>query len=250
MLMGALALLAALSVPLSGKDLRRLGALRVRATGLLPLALGLQVLVIDIVPDVARPVAVGVHLATYLLAGAFLLGNRHLPGLPLLGVGAALNAVTIAANGGTLPASREALRFAGLASSPRDFTNSGVLPAPRLPWLGDVFALPAGLPWANVFSLGDVLILTGAVVLLHRACAPSASVPPLTVPGAPDPLLLVDRRELVDELDRTCRALREVGARNDALARALAEGRSTPSAPVTRSDDDLLRPRQVARSGA
>ena len=35
--------------------------------------------------------------------------------------------------------------------------NSGVLAAPRLAFLGDVFAIPAGWPLANVFSIGDVL---------------------------------------------------------------------------------------------
>lgn len=41
------------------------------------------------------------------------------------------------------------------------FTNSGPLEAPRLWFLGDIFAIPSGFPLANVFSVGDVLILAG-----------------------------------------------------------------------------------------
>ena len=179
MLMGVLALLAVLSVPLAGKDLRLLARLHVRAPGLLPLALGLQVLVINIVPDIARPVAVTVHLATYVLAAAFLWLNRRVPGLLVLAAGALSNALAIAVNGGTLPASAQALERAGRATEVTGFPNSGVLAEPRLAFLGDVFAVPAWVPFANVFSVGDVVILLGAAWFLHGTCrrpAPVATV--------------------------------------------------------------------------
>ncbi len=170
MLMGVLALMLIASVPLLGGDLRRLATLDVRATWVLPLALALQVLVLGVAPDAPRPVAVGTHLVTYLLAAAFIWANRRVAGLVLLAAGAATNGLTIALNGGTLPASESALRRAGLPVEVDGFTNSGVLDAPRLPWLGDVFAIPAGVPLANVFSIGDVLILAGAAWLLHSTC--------------------------------------------------------------------------------
>jgi len=53
---------------------------------------------------------------------------------------------------------------------PHDFVNSGVLPDPHLPWLGDVFWIPAGWPLANVFSIGDLLIMLGAGWGAHRIC--------------------------------------------------------------------------------
>ena len=236
MLMGALAVLAVLSVPLSGKDLRRLGGLRVRAAWLLPVALGLQVLVINVVPDAPRPLTVGTHLVTYLLAAVFLVLNRAVPGLVVLAAGAALNAVAIFVNGGTLPASREALRFAGLPPELEEFTNSGVLEQPRLALLGDVFALPAGLPLANVFSIGDVVILVGVTLALHRSCA--APQPAL------DPLLLGDRQDLVDELDRVVVALRQAGARNDVLAAELARRPPRPVPPAPRELHDVRRPQE------
>ena len=101
------------------------------------------------------------HIATYVIAGWFILANSRIPGLWLVGAGAALNGVVIALNGGTLPAREGALRAAGIHVSPGQFVNSGLLSHPRLAFLGDVFAVPAPLPLANVFSVGDVLIVLG-----------------------------------------------------------------------------------------
>src|SRR5205823_6639530 len=100
-------------------------------------------------------------LATYVAAGVFIWRNRALTGLPLLGLGAALNAVAITANGGTLPASAAALRTAGIVQPPGTFTNSGVLAHPHLRFLGDLFAVPSSWPLANTFSIGDILIVLG-----------------------------------------------------------------------------------------
>jgi hypothetical protein len=38
---------------------------------------------------------------------------------------------------------------------------------PRLAFLGDIFATPASVPAANVFSVGDVLLVLGAFIFLH-----------------------------------------------------------------------------------
>jgi hypothetical protein len=168
--MGLVTLLLVASVPLLGGSLKRLSGIVLRGLWVLPLALGLQVLVITIAPDLPRPITVGVHLLTYALAGLFLVLNRHVPGLTLLTTGATLNGVVIAVNGGTLPASASALETAGVVIDPEVFTNSGVLAEPKLAWLGDVFAVPAGVPLANVFSIGDVYIVVGAAWLLHVTC--------------------------------------------------------------------------------
>lgn len=168
--MGVLALLVLASVPLLGGRLRRLGELALRRAWLLPLALGLQVLVINVVPEGPTALLVPLHLLTYLLAAAFVWLNRAVPGLWLVALGGALNGVAIAANGGTLPASASALRRAGLDPEPGVFTNSGVLEQPRLAWLGDVFAVPDGVPLANVFSVGDVVVLVGLAYGVHRVC--------------------------------------------------------------------------------
>ncbi len=96
--------------------------------------------------------------------------NRRIPGLWIIAVGAASNATAITVNNGTLPASAAALRRAGLPVRSDEFVNSGVLADPKLGFLGDVFAIPAGWPLANVFSIGDLLIVLGAAWGAHRIC--------------------------------------------------------------------------------
>lgn len=213
MLMGALALLVIASVPLTGARLTHLGQLRLRALWLLPTALGLQVLVINVVPDGPQAVLVPVHLVTYVLAALVIWKNRAVPGLVLLACGGAMNGITIAVNGGTLPASAEALARAGLSPDPEVFTNSGVLEDPRLAMLGDNFAIPAGVPFANVFSLGDVVIITAATYAVHRICRPSR--PPVALPT---PLLSLDLEQLRAEVEHARRALASATHRREELA--------------------------------
>jgi hypothetical protein len=165
-----LGVLAVLSPLLAGGSLRRLGGLRFRGTWILVAALLAQVLAIEVVPDANHSVLSAVHLATYVAAGWYVVLNRRIPGLWIVALGAASNGVAIAANGGTLPASRSALETAGIHLEPGEFMNSGVLADPHLGFLGDVFAIPAGVPLANVFSVGDVLIVLGVAWGAHRVC--------------------------------------------------------------------------------
>jgi multisubunit Na+/H+ antiporter MnhE subunit len=48
-------------------------------------------------------------------------------------------------------------------------TNSVVVAAPALAPLTDLFAMPAWMPLANVFSIGDVLIGAGVAVAIAAA---------------------------------------------------------------------------------
>jgi hypothetical protein len=125
------------------------------------LVLALQVVVVEVeLPDVLAAV---LHVGTYAAAVAFLVLNRRVPGVLVVGAGALANGVTIALNDGVLPATAAAVRAAGLDPTAA-FVNSGVVAHPVLPWLGDVFAWPAPLPLANTFSIGDVLIAVGVGV--------------------------------------------------------------------------------------
>ncbi len=113
---------------------------------------------------------------------AFVLANLQTRGMPVVALGAALNLVAIVANGGTMPASRAALETAGLVTS-GGYTNSQALAAPVLAPLGDVFALPAGVPLANVFSIGDVVIALGVLVVVAAAMRrPLPALPALAPP--------------------------------------------------------------------
>lgn len=161
MLVLAVGVLALLSPLLAGRWSARLLLHRWRWPMLLWATVALQAfaLVVDL-PGVLAEV---LHVASYVLAGVFLWGNRSIPGVLVVTAGAALNGVTIALNGGVLPASPGAVAAAGIETGD-GFTNSAVLADPVLPWLGDVFVWPAPLPLANTFSVGDVLIVLGVVI--------------------------------------------------------------------------------------
>jgi hypothetical protein len=174
--------LAILSPVLAGGDLRRLGDLRFRGSWVVLAALVAQIVVLSVIPGDNRTVLAAVHLATYAAAGWFVVMNRRVPGILVMAVGAASNGLTIALNGGVLPASRGAVQRAGLHLDPHQFVNSGVMAHPHLGFLGDVFAIPSAVPLANVFSIGDVLILCGVAWGAHRACG-SRLVPTWSPPA-------------------------------------------------------------------
>ena len=93
------------------------------------------------------------------------LRNVRLPGIALVVAGALSNLAAIVANGGVMPASPEAVAGLGMEASD-GFSNSVVLSDPALRPLTDIFALPAWVPFANVFSIGDVLIAVGVAVAI------------------------------------------------------------------------------------
>lgn len=190
MLLSAFLIVAILSVPPFGGRLRLLAGIRFRLPGLLVGALALQILVIEVLQDAPRSVSTATHLSSYALAGAFVWINRRIPGLRLLGLGGAANAIAIAANGGVMPASASALRTAGLPleRGTEGFVNSVGLANPRLLVLGDVFAIPASWPLSNVFSAGDLCMALGGAYAIHRICGSR-----LTRWEGPSPARLKDR---------------------------------------------------------
>jgi hypothetical protein len=97
-----------------------------------------------------------------------LLVNIRITGLPIVAVGAACNFVAIMVNGGYMPASAAALSGAGKTAA-TGYSNSVVVADPVLAPLTDLFALPAWLPFSNVFSIGDVLIALGIAVAIVAA---------------------------------------------------------------------------------
>ncbi|MDP9295166.1 MAG: DUF5317 domain-containing protein, partial [Actinomycetota bacterium] len=155
------------AVPLGGGRPHSLSDMRLQGVGLLLLALALQVALV-LMPGQESSVRIAAYLGSYLAAGGFLVANRHISGLWLIGLGAALNFSAIFANGGVMPAAPHAIATAGLAADPGVYSNSIPLDAPQLALLGDIFAIPASWPFSNVFSLGDVCIAIGAVVTVHR----------------------------------------------------------------------------------
>jgi MFS family permease len=168
------------SVPLAGGRLMALAELEFRHAWTLAVATVLQVTIIVVIPGVLTGIHPFVHISTYFLVAGFLYANRSVSGFWLIALGGAMNLLAIVANGGTMPASASALAHAGIITGgPNDFENSGFIADPSLAFLGDIFATPSWMPLANVFSLGDVAIVLGAAVAVHRLCGsrltPSAS---------------------------------------------------------------------------
>lgn len=183
MLLIAVCTLALLSPLAAGRWPAGVLLRRWRLTPLVWLALAVQVVMVQ--AALPEGVARALHLATYVVAFVFLWANRAVRGVLVVGAGALSNGVTIALNGGSLPASARAVELAGLDHG-EGFSNSAVLSDPVLPWLGDVFAWPAPLPLANTFSAGDVLIAVGVAVAAWSGTArlgrTPASSPPETEP--------------------------------------------------------------------
>ena len=170
MLFGIVLALALTSVPLAGGRLTALADVRLRAVWLVLAAIVLQTAIITVVPGGSPWLHRTVHVASYVLLAVFLVVNRRFPYVWLVALGGALNVLAIVANGGVMPASARALEGAGMRPELSGFTNSTALSHPHLLPLGDVFWAPAWMPGANVFSVGDVLILLGAFLALHRIC--------------------------------------------------------------------------------
>jgi hypothetical protein len=171
MLLVAAFLLVLLSVPLfGGGRLAALAQLELSAVWLLPVALAVQVLIISVFPDEESWLLPAAHTVSYGIILAFLVANRAHMGLRLVGLGVAMNAAAIAANGGVMPANDFALDLAGRSGSTGEFMNSAFVGDAKLAFLGDIFAWPDPLPLHNVFSPGDVSILVGTAILLHQVC--------------------------------------------------------------------------------
>jgi len=182
-LIGLLFVACLASVPLAGGRLGALAALRFRATGLLMAAIVAQVLIVTVFPHGSKALHDGVHIATYVVVALFVVANRRVPWVWLVALGGALNFIAIAANGGVMPASPRALQNAGFEVDPSGFMNSGAVAHPHLQLLGDVFWVPSSFPISNVFSIGDVVILVGALLAMHCVCASRLAVRRFAVPA-------------------------------------------------------------------
>ena len=169
MFLVAVVALSLITVPLAGGSLSRISDLRLRWTPVIFAALAIQVVIISVAPGGEHWLHAVLHLVSYGLAAAFLWVNRREPGIPMVAVGAMLNAIAIVANNGVMPASAGALRAAGEVPTAAGFANSTGLAHPRLLVLGDIFAIPKSWPLHNVFSIGDVCIAIGAAIVIHSA---------------------------------------------------------------------------------
>lgn len=139
---------------LRGGHVRALSGVTLRAGGLLVVALTARVaLGFGLAPETALVIGQVAPLG-------FAWANRALPGMPLVGVGAALNAVVMLANG-AMPVA------APLADAPR---HRPLAASDALPLLADIVPLPGA-----TVSLGDLVLAVGVLALVPALMQDSVS---------------------------------------------------------------------------
>lgn len=161
---------------LRGGSLNNFSGLQLRWMPLVAAGLALQLLIFtpfreEAIISVATP---QLYLLSMLIVAAWVGLNWRIPGMAIMAAGLLFNTLAIAANGGYMPVAPESARFAGrienYATEGQPISNNSIATDEqvRLWILTDILALPKEVPFANVFSLGDVLLTVGAGALCYR----------------------------------------------------------------------------------
>lgn len=154
-----------------GGRLSHLADLRLRAVWLFYVAIGLQIVAFpsETLPwSVGDQLAIGMWLLSYGCLVVAAACNMRVKGVPVVGLGMASNLIAVLANGGHMPGLPSALRAAGHMYTGAH-NNEVAANHPHLAWLVDRWAVPHWIPGGNVYSVGDVLIAVGAVVMVSAA---------------------------------------------------------------------------------
>jgi hypothetical protein len=154
---------------LTGGSPSRLGDLRFRWAPLIAIGMAVQLLLFSSpLGNVLGPAAPVVYVASNALVLVAVASNLAIPGFVLVLLGGLSNLIAIVANGGYMPVSHEALVAIGRGA--REGYSNNVQSEQVLLWpLTDLFAMPAWVPMANIFSVGDVLIGIGAAIAVVAA---------------------------------------------------------------------------------
>jgi hypothetical protein len=152
-----------------GGRLSGIGTIQLRWGWLAVLGFATQIILFS-QPVVERIGSMGVpiYVVSTALVLAALVRNASVPGLWIVTLGAFANMAAITSNGGYMPAAPGALAALGRGQE-TVYSNSTVLAHPALEPLTDIFAIPLGIPFANVFSVGDVLIGLGVAIAIGVA---------------------------------------------------------------------------------
>ncbi|UCH35404.1 MAG: DUF5317 domain-containing protein [Armatimonadota bacterium] len=162
---------------IAGGRFSRLGRLDLRWPWVFVAAFGVRAVIVVLGVRGWQPVigiAPALHILSYVLLLAAVVANRHLWAMWVAALGVAMNFAVIAANGGTMPADADLVGASGqqqmvqLVESGRYPTHTLLDAGTRLPFLADRYLLPHPYPRPSVFSLGDILITLGVVVLIMR----------------------------------------------------------------------------------
>jgi hypothetical protein len=186
----ALAVILGLAVSLArnrGQTFSLLADIPLRSAWLVILALAMQypLLRTPFGPTQQLSVQQALFLLSHLLLLGFVWRNRRLAGIQIVGLGILCNLVVILANGGFMPITPETLVRINpgttLGINPGatlgvwqpgfhyGFSKDVILlqGATNLWALSDILVVPPPFPWPTAFSLGDLLIASGIVILLQ-----------------------------------------------------------------------------------
>ncbi len=115
-------------------------------------------------------------LLSHLLLLAFVWQNRRLAGIQIAGLGVICNLITILVNGGFMPITPHTLVQINPGSTLEQWpvglhyghSKDLILSRAdiRLWLLSDILVIPPPFPWPTAFSVGDLLIAVGIVLLL------------------------------------------------------------------------------------
>jgi hypothetical protein len=153
-----------------GGNLAQIATLSFRRTTLLYAAFAGQLVAFGPVRVLAEAQIEQMQIATYGLLIIFCLANRHGAGIWLVTCGVVSNALVIIVNGGVMPVEPHAIVASGWTAEEYASAYPNVVAHAGAPlwFLGDVFAMPR-FHGSAVLSIGDLLIIAGAWLVLQRA---------------------------------------------------------------------------------
>jgi hypothetical protein len=167
---------------LRGGSLHNIAAVRLRWLPLVFGSLVLQLLIFT--PFLTAPLlsitTPWLYILSMLMLAGWVAANWRIPGMALMGAGLLLNLAAIIANGGYMPITPEATHIAGMHLNYDDgrHNNSVALAA------GQAYLWPLTdiipVPFAGVFSIGDVLLTLGVAICCYRTIRPAPALSPVS----------------------------------------------------------------------
>ena len=166
---------------------RRLTAIPIKALWLLILAIALQIPFLRLPPGPVqeKPVQQGLFMTSFLLLLVFVWQNRSLFGVLIVGFGVLANLVVILLNGGAMPIAPETLIKINPGTTLEqwvpghhyDHSKDIIRESEdtRLKFLSDRIAMTIPLPVRVAFSVGDLFIAFGIILILQGIQMPSLS---------------------------------------------------------------------------
>lgn len=168
-----------------GQTASQIASIPLRSAWLALVALALQIPLLRAPFGPAEQVRIQqvLFLLSHLLLIAFVWRNRRLAGIQIVGLGVICNLLVVLVNGGFMPISPDTLVRINPGSTLDQWTAGfhyggskdiiALHENTNLWLLSDILVLPPPFPWPTAFSLGDLFIAIGIVVLLQGPGAPS-----------------------------------------------------------------------------